>query len=128
MKAMFAPVPDLAIKEHPIKIANGAWTAVVGSMTGTFTKPMAIGSKAVLPTCKKLDLPMGTIGRWTDAGVMDHEWLFWDHEAYMKQLGLAHKKQYLAVYSVSEVGADRRGRRHWDRISHRWSGRDRCVR
>jgi hypothetical protein len=80
-------MPDLAIKEHPIKIANGHWTAVVGRMTGTFTKAMAMGSKAIPPTGKKLDLPMVTIGRWTDAGVMDHEWLFWDNEAYMKQLG-----------------------------------------
>src|SRR6266404_310258 len=43
LKAMFVPMPDLSIKEHPIKIANGHWTAVVGHMTGTFTKPMPIG-------------------------------------------------------------------------------------
>jgi len=32
---------------------------------------------------------MATFGHWTDAGVMDHEWLFWDNQTYMKQLGLA---------------------------------------
>jgi hypothetical protein len=32
---------------------------------------------------------MATIGHWTSAGVMDHEWLFWDNATYMKQLGLA---------------------------------------
>jgi hypothetical protein len=89
MKAMFVPMPDLAIPEHPIKIANGHWTAVVGRMTGTFTKPMPIGGgKTIPPNSKKLDLRMATIGHWTDAGVMDHEWLFWDNQAYMKQLGL----------------------------------------
>jgi hypothetical protein len=90
MKAMFVPMPDLAILEHPIKIANGNWTAVVGRMTGTFTKPMPLGNgKFAQPTGKKLNLVMATIGHWTDAGVMDHEWLFWDNQAYMKQLGLA---------------------------------------
>ena len=90
MKAMFVPMPDLAIPEHPIKIANGHWTAVVGRMTGTFTKPMPLGNgKFAQPTGKKLNLVMATIGHWTDAGVMDHEWLFWDNQAYMKQLGLA---------------------------------------
>ena len=40
------------------------------------------------PTGKKLDMTMATIGHWTDAGVMDHEWLFWDNQTFMKQLGL----------------------------------------
>jgi hypothetical protein len=89
MKAMFVPMPDLSIPEHPIKIANGHWTAVVGRMTGTFTKPMPLGNgKFAQPTGKKLNLVMATVGHWTDAGVMDHEWLFWDNQAYMKQLGL----------------------------------------
>ena len=89
MRAMFVPMPDLSIPEHPIKIANGHWTAVVGRMTGTFTKPMPLGNgKFAQPTGKKLNLVMATIGHWTDAGVMDHEWLFWDNQAYMKQLGL----------------------------------------
>ena len=59
-------------------------------MVGTFSKPMPIGNgKFVQPTGKKLDMTMATIGHWTDAGVMDHEWLFWDNQTYMKQLGLA---------------------------------------
>jgi predicted ester cyclase len=89
MKALFVAMPDLAIKEHPIKIANGSWTAVVGHMTGTFSKPMPMGSKTISPNGKKLDLSMATIGHWTKAGVMDHEWLFWDNATYMGQLGLS---------------------------------------
>lgn len=90
LKAMFVALPDLKITEHPIKIANGRWTAVTGRMVGTFSKPMPIGNgKFVQPTGKKLDMTMATIGHWTDAGVMDHEWLFWDNQTYMKQLGLA---------------------------------------
>jgi predicted ester cyclase len=90
LKAMFVALPDLKITEHPIRIANGHWTAVTGRMVGTFSKPMPMaGGKAIPPTGKRLDMIMATIGHWTDAGVMDHEWLFWDNQTYMKQLGLA---------------------------------------
>jgi len=90
LKGMFVAMPDLKVTEHPIKIANGRWTAVTGRMVGTFSKPMPIGNGKVLqPTGKKLDMTMATIGHWTDAGVMDHEWLFWDNQTFMKQIGLA---------------------------------------
>jgi hypothetical protein len=32
---------------------------------------------------------MCTIGRWKQ-GVMEEEYLFWDNDAFMKQIGLAH--------------------------------------
>jgi predicted ester cyclase len=91
LKAMFVALPDLKIIEHPIKIANGHWTSVTGRMVGTFSQPMPLGNgKFIQPTGKKLDMMMATIGHWTDAGVMDHEWLFWDNQTFMKQLGLLH--------------------------------------
>jgi predicted ester cyclase len=89
LKAMFVAVPDTRIKSHPIKIANGSWTAVVGTMEGTFSKPMQTpDGKTIPPTGKKINMQMVTVGHWTPAGVMDHEWLFWDNQTYMKQLGL----------------------------------------
>jgi predicted ester cyclase len=89
LKAMFVAVPDTRVSSHPIKIANGNWTAVVGTMEGTFSKPMKTpDGKTIPPTGKKLNMQMVTVGHWTDAGVMDHEWLFWDNLTYMKQLGL----------------------------------------
>ena len=89
LKAMFVALPDLKITEHPIRIANGHWTSVTGRMVGTFSQPMPLGNgKSIQPTGKKLDMTMATIGHWTDAGVMDHEWLFWDNQTFMKQLGL----------------------------------------
>jgi len=88
LKALFAFVPDMRIREHPIRIASGAWTAVMSIMEGTFSKPMPIeGGKTIPPTGKALKLPMATIGHWKD-GVMDEEWLFWDNQAFMKQIGL----------------------------------------
>lgn len=89
LKAMFVYAPDTRIKEHPIKIAQGEWTTVMGIMEGTFSKPMPIGGgKTIAPTGKQFKLSMATIGHWKD-GVMVEEWLFWDNQAFMKQVGLA---------------------------------------
>lgn len=88
LKGMFIFAPDTRIKEHPIRIASGEWTAVMGTMEGTFTKPMPIGEgKTIPPTGKPFKLSMVTIGHWKN-GVMDEEWLMWDNHAFMKQIGL----------------------------------------
>ena len=88
LKAMFVYAPDTRIKVHPVKFGAGEWTSVIGEMEGTFTKPMpAGGSKTIAPTGKTFKLPMCTVGRWKN-GVMVEEYLFWDNQTYMKQLGL----------------------------------------
>jgi len=85
---MFVYAPDTRIKEHPIKIAQGEWTTVMGIMEGTFSKPMpTAGGNTIAPTGRKFKLPMATIGHWKN-GVMVEEWLFWDNHAFMKQVGL----------------------------------------
>ena len=89
LKAMFVYAPDIEIKVHPIRFGSGEWTAVTGVMTGTFTRPMPIGGgKFIQPTGKRFALPMATIAHWKN-GTMDHEWLFWDSQEFMKQLGIA---------------------------------------
>jgi predicted ester cyclase len=89
LKAMFVYAPDTRIKEHPVKVASGEWTSVIGVMEGTFTKPMpAAGGKSIPPTGKAFKLTMCTVGHWKN-GVMIEEYLFWDNQAYMKQIGLA---------------------------------------
>ena len=89
LKAMFVYAPDTRIKEHPIKIGSGEWTSVVGVMEGTFTKPMPIGKgKEIPPTGKAFKLKMATVGHWKN-GTMDEEYLFWDNQTFMKQIGLA---------------------------------------
>ncbi len=90
LKTMFVYAPDTRIKQHPIKIASGEWTAVMGIMEGTFTEPMATSDgKTIVPTGKSFKLPMVTIGHWKD-GIMDEEWLFWDNASYMKQIGIGN--------------------------------------
>lgn len=88
LKKLFVHAPDTAARIHPIRVANGDWTAVTGVMTGTFTRPMTTPDGTVIqPTGKKFSVPMATFGHWTN-GKMDHEWLYWDNATYMKQIGI----------------------------------------
>lgn len=88
LKFMFSYAPDTEIHEHPVKFGSGEWTSVIGRMTGTFSQPMAIGDgKFIQPTGKKFSIIMCTVGHWTN-GTMDKEYLFWDNQTYMNQIGL----------------------------------------
>ena len=89
LKAMFVYAPDTRIKVHTVKFGSGPWTAVIGIMEGTFTQPMPTADgKSIPPTGKPYKITMCTIGHWKD-GVMDEEYLFWDNQTFMKQIGLA---------------------------------------
>src|SRR5438093_6908699 len=89
LKALFVFAPDITIKVHPIRFGSGTWTAVTGVMTGTFTRPMpARDGKTIAPTGKGFAIGMATIGHWKGQ-TMDHEWLFWDNQDFLKQIGLA---------------------------------------
>lgn len=88
LKKLFVFAPDITIKVHPIRFGSGSWTTATGVMTGTFSEPMPIGDgKSIPPTGKRFAIGMATIGHWVD-GTMDHEWLFWDNQDFMKQIGL----------------------------------------
>jgi len=88
LKAMFVYAPNTQIKEHPIRFGSSNMTCVTGVMTGTFSAPMPIGGgKFIQPTGKSFKLPMCTVGIWKD-GVMVEEYLFWDNQTYMNQIGL----------------------------------------
>lgn len=88
LKAMFVYAPDTRIKVHTVKIGSGEWTAVIGVMEGTFTKPMPTADgKTIAPTGKPYKITMCTVGHWKD-GVMNEEYLFWDNLTFMKQIGL----------------------------------------
>ena len=88
LKPMFVFAPDTKIKSHPVRFGSGDWTAVIGEMEGTFSQPMPIGDgKTIPPTGKKFKLSMATISHWKE-GKMIEEYLFWDNQAFMKQIGL----------------------------------------
>lgn len=88
LKTLFVFAPDTRILQHPIRIAMGEWTAVMGVMEGTFTKPMPLPDGTFIePTGKSFILPMATLAHWKGE-TMDEEWLFWDNQSYFSQLGL----------------------------------------
>jgi hypothetical protein len=85
---LFVFAPDLKIKVHPIRFGSGQFTAVTSVMSGTFTKPMPdANGKSIPPTGKHFALSMVTIGHWKGS-TMDHEWLSWDNQDFMNQIGL----------------------------------------
>lgn len=89
LKAFFTFAPDTRIETHPIRIGQGEWTGVVGVIEGTFSEPMQVGpDQFIQPTGQSYKLTMATIGHWTDEGVMDEEFLFWDNHAFYQQIGL----------------------------------------
>jgi len=88
LKALFVWGPDIKIKVHPIRFGSGSWTGVTGVMTGTFSRAMAgPDATTVQPTGKHFAIGMATIGHWKN-GKIDHEWLFWDNQEFMRQIGL----------------------------------------
>ncbi len=88
LRAMFTYAPNTSIKQHPVRFGSGNMTCVIGVMTGTFTAPMPVGiGKFIQPTGKSFSLPMCTVGIWKD-GVMVEEYLFWDNQSYMNQIGI----------------------------------------
>jgi len=90
LKPLFVFAPDTKIREHPIAFGRGEWTCVVGVLEGTFSAPMPIGNgKTIPPTGKKFKLRMATIGKWGTDGKMTEEYLFWDNQSLLKQIGLA---------------------------------------
>ncbi|MCH6141794.1 ester cyclase [Klebsiella variicola] len=92
LEFMWTFAPDNRIEEHPVRFgtSDAKWTAVIGAIKGTFTKPMILadGTK-IEPTGKSYNLPMATIGHWNKDGQMDEEYLFWDNAEFIKQIGLS---------------------------------------
>jgi hypothetical protein len=88
LSGMFVYAPDTRVKEHSISFGSGKYTAVTGVFEGTFTKPMPTGNgRFMQPSRRAFKIPMATICVWEE-GLIVEEHLFWDNEAYMKQIGL----------------------------------------
>jgi hypothetical protein len=93
LKYMWTFAPDNRIVEHPVRFGtqDAEWTAVMGWLQGTFTKPMVLpDGKVIQPTGKAYRIPMATIGHWNKDGVLFEEFLFWDNGEFMKEIGLGN--------------------------------------
>lgn len=90
LQYMFSFAPDTRIKEHPVKLQDGEWTSVIGTMEGTFSAPMKLADGTeIAPTGNAFRIRMSTVGHWGADGKMTEEYLFWDNQSFMQQLGLA---------------------------------------
>jgi hypothetical protein len=87
LKPLFAFAPDTKITSHPVRFGSGEYTCVIGEMEGTFSNPMNMAGNSIPSTGKKFKLRMCTVGQWKN-GKMVKEYLFWDNQAMMKQIGL----------------------------------------
>ena len=91
LKYMFSFAPDTRIHEHPIELQDGEWTSVVGYMEGTFSQPMKLADGTeIAPTGKTFRIGMSTVGHWGPEGTMTEEYLFWDNQSFMRQIGLGN--------------------------------------
>ena len=89
LKFQFLWAPDTRVLQHPVKIAKGDLTAVVGIAAGTFTQPLPLpDGTSIPPTGKAFQFSMVTVGRWNRRGTMDEEFLFFDQQSLSRQVGL----------------------------------------
>jgi predicted ester cyclase len=88
MLDMLVYLPDARIDSHSIKVAQRDWTAVVGTLKGTFSAPMPLpDGSTVRPTGNTLSLSVATFSRWENGRIAE-ETLFLDSGQFMAQLGL----------------------------------------
>ena len=89
MLDMLVYIPDARIASHSVKVAQRDWTAVVGTLVGTFSAPMPLpDGGSIPPTGETLSLSVATFSRWENGRIAE-ETLFWDSGQFMAQLGLA---------------------------------------
>ena len=89
LKPMFVFAPDTKCKGHTAGFGSGEWTCVIEEVEGTFSKPLPIGNgKTIAPTGKHFKFSLATIGHWGPDAKMTEEYLFWDNQSFIKQIGL----------------------------------------
>jgi predicted ester cyclase len=90
LKALFLPMPDLRVTGQPVRFGSHDWTLVVAELSGSFTREMPLPrGRTAQPTGKPLKLRMAVVSHWKD-GKIDRKLLFYDQQAWLRQLGLAN--------------------------------------
>ena len=90
LKSIFVFAPDTKCKTHAARFGSGEWTCVIEEVEGTFSRPIQIGNgKSIAPTGKHFKFSLATVGHWGPDEKMNEEYLFWDNQSFLKQIGLA---------------------------------------
>ena len=90
VKAMFAYAPDTRVRAHRVKFGSEDWTCVISDIEGTFTKPLrGPDGMDVRPNGKRFHIAVCTVRHWNKKGLVAEEYLFWDNQRLLRQLGLS---------------------------------------
>lgn len=88
LEFLFNTFPDLSITEHVIGFGQGNWTAGLSISNGTFLKPMNLPNGQIIePTGKSFEVIIVTLAKWQDGRIVE-EYLIWDNEDWMNQIGV----------------------------------------
>jgi hypothetical protein len=90
MRGMFSFLPNMTVRDHPVRFGAGEWTVMIGVMEGTFTgvMPNPSGGDPLPGNGKGVRLFASTFSHWKE-GVMDAEYATWDNGALMQQLSIS---------------------------------------
>lgn len=89
LKQLFLHAPDTRVRAHRAQFGSRDWTCFIVDLAGTFTRPMQItGGGKVPPSGRPFKITMCIVGHWNNRGLIDEEYLFWDNQSYMRQLGV----------------------------------------
>jgi hypothetical protein len=90
VKTIFAYAPDTRVRTHHVKFGAGDWTCVITEIEGTFTNPLRTSEgKERRPNGKRFRAAVCTVRHWNRKDLVDEEYLFWDNQSLMRQIGLA---------------------------------------
>lgn len=87
MKNSFQFAPDIKVVKHTMSFGSGDWTCTLGTLSGTFTKPLVLQNRTIVPNGKQFTLPVCTVTHWIDNQVAD-EYLYWDNKTLLEQIGV----------------------------------------
>lgn len=90
MQGMFRAFPDVHVQNdpYPVQFAEGDWTTVVTTATGTFSGELVPPDGTPIPgTGRAFDLLFSTTARWEN-DLLVEEYVFWDTALMAQQIGL----------------------------------------
>ncbi len=90
MEVFINAFPDVRVHNNPydVQFGQGEWTVALGKLSGTFTQPLTMPDKTVIPpTGKSFTTFFTTIARWQNDQMVD-EYVLFDQMDIMKQIGV----------------------------------------
>lgn len=127
IKVMSTMTPDIKITKHDVQFGSGEWTAVVQSMTGTFTgQYIGPNGQIIKGNGNKFSSKVCSIIKWKDNKIIE-ERVYSDEGNFEKQLGILQCKNQTGGQNESTVElnlalsnklTEFSNNRNWDALSN----------